>query len=91
MCGNVGVEVDLSEIAADISTEAVLFSESHGRALLATDDPDAVSAQLGNIPHVVIGTTGGDSVRITVNTEHIEVGLDEIKDARASLTRLMME
>ena len=47
--------------------------------------------RLGNIPHVVIGTTGGDSVRITVNTEHIEVGLDEIKDARASLTRLMME
>jgi phosphoribosylformylglycinamidine synthase len=74
-----------------MSAEELLFSESHGRALLATDDPDAVSAQLGNIPHVVIGTTGGNSVRITVNNEHIEVDLDEIKDARSSLTRLMME
>ncbi|RSD36262.1 MAG: phosphoribosylformylglycinamidine synthase [Methanohalophilus sp.] len=91
MCGNVGVEVNLSEIAGDMSAEELLFSESHGRALLATDDPDAVSAQLGNIPHVVIGTTGGNSVRITVNNDYIEVDLDEIRDSRASLTRLMMK
>ena len=41
MCRNAGAKVDLSEIA-EMKADELLFSEAPARALLATDEPDAV-------------------------------------------------
>ena len=104
---NGGLAVAVCEMAKDmgatininrefgINAAAQMFSESAGRALLVSDEPDKVAEILGNVPHTMIGRTGGDSVVFKTNRRSgnadISVTLAEIEKARASLTRLMME
>ncbi len=57
-----------------------LFSESAARAIVTTDDPDAVlvlAADLG-VPAAQIGMTGGDAL---VVTEVLDVALSELRSA----------
>lgn len=89
MCRNNGAEVDLSKIA-EIKAEELLFSEAPARALLATDEPEAVLEILKDVPHIIIGKVGGNSLKVKGKDFEISLSLKEISDAYGSLTRFMM-
>ena len=75
MCiaGGLGASVDVRKVpsAEKIGPSDLLFSESHGRFVLATDDPDEVLRLLENqgIPHAVVGRVGGKSLRLASGRE----------------------
>jgi phosphoribosylformylglycinamidine synthase II len=85
-----GARIDLG-VCDGLRADDVLFSESHVRAILTTPEPDAVLSILKDVPHVVIGRTGGDKLQVSGNGFAISLTLEEISQARSSLTRLMME
>ncbi len=89
MCKDMGatVEVGSPDLRADVS----LFSESLARALITTSSPDEVAEMLGEIPHCIIGMVGGSKLDINTEGLSVSLSLSEIKEAGASLTRLMME
>ena len=89
MCRNSGAEVDLSKIA-EIKAEELLFSEAPARALLATEEPEAVLEILKDVPHIIIGKVGGNSLKVKGKDFEISLSLKEISDAYGSLTRFMM-
>ncbi len=89
MCRNSGAKVDLSEIA-EMKAEELLFSEAPARALLATDEPEAVLEILKDVPHTIIGKVGGNSLEVKGKDFEISLFLKEISDAYGSLTRFMM-
>jgi phosphoribosylformylglycinamidine synthase len=91
MCANMGANVDLTFTGQGIRADEALFSESHARAIISTSEPEAVEKLLGDIPHTVIGTAGGNELKISGNGFSISVELGEIKEAKESLTKLMME
>jgi phosphoribosylformylglycinamidine synthase len=91
MCANMGANVDLTFAGQGIGPDEVLFSESHARAIICTSEPEAVEKLLGDIPHTVIGTAGGNELKISGNGFSISVELGEMKEAKESLTKLMME
>lgn len=89
MCRNIGAEVDLSEIA-EVKADELLFSEAPARALLATDEPEAVLDILKDVPHIIIGKVGGSSLEIKGRDFEFSLSLKEISDAYGSLTKFMM-
>jgi phosphoribosylformylglycinamidine synthase len=62
-----------------------LFSETCGRFLLACRHRDA----LAGLPCRIIGSVGGDSLRITGDSGEVVLGPDEVEAALGSLTRIM--
>ena len=68
----VGCEVDLR---GDLSQAALLFAETPSRILLSADDSkvDQIlkAATEANVRAAVIGRTGGDRLRISVNGEPV--------------------
>jgi phosphoribosylformylglycinamidine synthase len=91
MCESIGASVDLSAIADGLRADDVLFSESYTRAIITSSDPEAVQEMLKDIPHTVIGTTGGSELKIVGNELNITLSVEEINEARNSLMNLMME
>ncbi|MEA1984636.1 MAG: phosphoribosylformylglycinamidine synthase subunit PurL [Euryarchaeota archaeon] len=91
MCDDIGANIDLNDVGADLRPDDLLFSESHARAILTTADPDAVCDMLGDVPHSVIGTVRGDALQLRGRDIDITLSNKEIAEARASLTELMME
>jgi phosphoribosylformylglycinamidine synthase II len=91
MCKSIGASVDLSAIADGLRTDDVLFSESYTRAIITSSEPEAVQEILKDIPHTVIGTTGGSELKIVGNELNITLSVEEINEARNSLMNLMME
>ncbi|HJH30241.1 MAG TPA: phosphoribosylformylglycinamidine synthase subunit PurL [Methanosarcinaceae archaeon] len=91
MCDTKGAQVDTSAIGANLRADDVLFSESHACAILATPEPDAVLGMLKDVPATVVGTVGGDGLKISGSGFDVSLSRDEISWARSSLTRLMME
>jgi phosphoribosylformylglycinamidine synthase len=106
MAQSVGAEIDLTNItgtgttSATVATnvtgldpDAVLFSESHGRVILATPDPDAVMRVLHaqGVSHRIIGEVGGCDLRIKTGDDGAVVVLSpgEIAEAEESITRMM--
>ena len=89
MCRDLGAEVDLSEVA-EVKADELLFSEAPARALLATNEPEAVLEILKDVPHIIIGKVGGNSLRIKGKDFEISLSFKEISDAYGSLTRFMM-
>ncbi len=101
----VGAEIDLTGITGvtgtagvtgvtspDLDPDAALFSESHGRVILATPDPDAVTRvlQAQGVSHQIIGEVGGDDLRIRTGGGAVVVlSHDEIAEAGESITRMM--
>ncbi len=62
-----------------------LFSESYGRFLVAVDDEKA----LDGVDYELIGTAGGDLLRIKFAGGELLLGKDEIESATGSTTKLM--
>lgn len=91
MSVNMGAKVDLTSVEQSMRADEVLFSESHARALITTAEPETVRKLLGDIPHSVIGTTGGSELKISGEGFSLSLRPEEIKEARESLTKLMME
>ncbi len=89
MCRNTGAKVDLSEIG-EMKAEELLFSEAPARALLATDEPEALQESLKDIPHATIGKVEGDTLEIKGKDFEISLSQKEISDAYGSLTKFMM-
>ena len=89
MCRNTGAKVDLSEVA-EMKAEELLFSEAPVRAILATGEPDAVLEILKDVPHMIIGKVGGNSLEVKGRDFEISLSQKEISDAYSSLTRFMM-
>ena len=94
MAHDMGATININ-LEFGINAAALMFSESGGRALLVSNEPEKIAEILGNVPHTIIGRTGGDSVVFKTNRRNrktdISVTLVEIEEARASLTKLMME
>ena len=91
MCDTKGAQVDVSAIGGSLRADDVLFSESHVCAILTTSEPDAVLEMLKDVPATVIGTVGGDALKISGSGFDVSLSQDEMSWARSSLTRLMME
>jgi phosphoribosylformylglycinamidine synthase len=96
MAQAVGAEIDLTGVAGDtgvtgLGPDAVLFSESHGRVILATPDPDAVTRvlQAHGVSHQIIGEVGGDDLRIRTGDGGVVLSPGEIAEAGESITRMM--
>jgi len=76
MAGNVGVTVDMSKILTSCKRwDDILFSESHSR-FIATIKPENYTNLLNisrnyNISFSVIGSVGGDELRILNNDDLI--------------------
>ncbi|HDJ37603.1 MAG TPA: phosphoribosylformylglycinamidine synthase subunit PurL [Methanosarcinales archaeon] len=89
--GNIGATIDLTGIGdGDLPHHATLFSESHGRVILATPAPDAVLGRLRDIPHRTIGTVGGDELIIGIGGDRVvALPLRRIRDAGEEITRMM--
>lgn len=85
--GDKGAQVDLTQIIHEtsLSEAEVLFSESHARYLITVKEEslDDVSSTLKEIgaKSEVIGTVGGNSVKIDSPDTKVEIGLTELKNA----------
>jgi phosphoribosylformylglycinamidine synthase II len=89
MLGSVGAKVDISGMGQRI--DEVLFSESYGRMVISTAQPEKVLKILSGIPCKVIGKTKGTVLSINSEKENIILSIDEIKEAMATLTHQMMD
>ena len=97
MAQDIGADINLTGITntgnVSLGSDAVLFSESHGRVILATPDPDAVTRELRDVPHRVIGKVGGDELTIGLgggdDGADVVLSLHEIREAGESITRMM--
>jgi phosphoribosylformylglycinamidine synthase len=95
MAQEIGADIDLADITGAVGgrlgSDAVLFSESHGRVILATPDPDVVIRELRGVPHRVIGKVGGGELKIGLGGGDgaVVLSLHEIRDAGESITRMM--
>jgi len=94
MCENMGATMDLSDIGNDLRADDLLFSESYARAIICTPEPDAVKELLKDVPHAVIGTVGGNELKISGKAGkefEVSISISEINKAKKSLLNLMME
>jgi phosphoribosylformylglycinamidine (FGAM) synthase-like enzyme len=96
MAQEIGADINLAGITGagngSLGSDAVLFSESHGRVILATPDPDAVIRELRDVPHRVIGKAGGDELKIGLgggDGADVVLSLHEIREAGEGITRMM--
>ncbi len=84
LAGGLGVDVRLDEPDDPF---AALFGEAPG-GFLVSGTPSGVRSLGRRTPTHVIGTVGGDSLRIALGESHIEVSLDELARAHAALAGL---
>jgi phosphoribosylformylglycinamidine synthase len=92
MVEQIGAEIDITDICA--RDDDALFSESYGRMVITTSKPEKVLDMMSGINCTVLGKTSGNGLSIkTRNTGNSDINLsiDEIEDARSSLSRLMMD
>jgi phosphoribosylformylglycinamidine synthase subunit PurL len=86
LAGGIGADVRL-EAAGDGDPFVALFGEAPG-GFLISGTPNGVSS-LGRRTHArIIGTVGGDALRIAVDRELIEATLDELIEAHRALAVL---
>jgi phosphoribosylformylglycinamidine synthase len=87
LAGGIGADVRL-EAAGDGDPFVALFGEAPG-GFLISGTPNGVSS-LGRRTHTrIIGTVGGDALRIAVDRELIEATLDELAEAHGALAGLL--
>jgi len=89
MVEQIGAEIDITEICA--RDDDALFSESYGRMVITTSEPDKVLDMMSGIDCTVLGKTSGNGLSIITRNGDINLSKDEIEDARSSLSRLMMD
>jgi phosphoribosylformylglycinamidine synthase len=96
MCipNSVGATIDLARISStNLASDEALFSESHGRFILSTEEEGRVTRLLESlaVPFAKVGSTGGRYLRFTDQDKKlVNLGTDTIFDAWSSpLEKLM--
>jgi phosphoribosylformylglycinamidine (FGAM) synthase-like enzyme len=89
MVEQMGAEIDITGICT--RDDDALFSESYARMVITTSEPDKVLDMMSGIDYTILGKTGGDGLSITTLSGGINLSIDEINDARSSLSRLMTD
>jgi phosphoribosylformylglycinamidine (FGAM) synthase-like enzyme len=89
MMEQMGAEIDITGICA--RDDDALFSESYGRMVITTSEPEKVLDMMSGIDYTVLGKTSGNVLSISTRNSNLNLSKDEIKDARSSLARLMMD
>lgn len=81
MGGGIGAEINVE--SGDIPPHAWLFGEDQARYIVSTSDADAVleKAKAAGVPASILGTTGGDSVRLSSGES---VPVNKLKDGNES-------
>ncbi len=91
LAGGLGVDVRLDEEGVsdggDSPVLAALFGEAPG-GFLVSGTPSGVRSLGRRTPVRVLGTVGGDSLRIALGGSNVEVSLDELARAHAALAGL---
>lgn len=79
LSGNLGVEIDLTQIPGNLNDFELLFSESHGRFVISVKEEalDDILEQL-DVPTAVIGTVKGNSLVIN---NSVQIPVFELKNA----------
>jgi len=85
--GDIGASVDLSRVpgAEELSASETLFSESHARYLITVTEASSgeilrILKEKG-VSAAVIGTVGGDSLKILDDENPVEINVSELKSA----------
>jgi phosphoribosylformylglycinamidine synthase len=76
VAGGRGARIDLRKVpASEGRTADILFSESHGRFVLATGDPKAASRLLSErgIAHARVGDVKGETLRLDSGSKPMTV------------------
>ncbi len=84
LAGAKGASVDLRRIPSDeMRDDELLFSESNSRFILTTNNPTGVLELLSKheVPSVVAGVVGGDTLEITLRKTKLDCGMDALRDA----------
>ena len=84
IAGGRGASVDCAPVpAARIHSDELLFSETNSRFIITTNNPSHVSERLskGNVPAVVVGTVGGDSLRLRLGYSRLDFSLETLQEA----------
>ncbi len=89
MVEQIGAEIDITGICA--RDDDALFSESYGRMVITTSEPEEVLDIMSGIDCTVLGKTSGNGLSIKTRNSNLNLSKDEIEDARNSLSRLMMD
>ncbi len=89
MVEQMGAEIDITGMCT--RDDDVLFSESYGRMVITTSEPDKVLEMMPGINCTIIGKTSGNGLSIKTLSGDINLSIDEINDARSSLSRLMTD
>ncbi len=85
----IGAEIDITGICT--RDDDALFSESYGRMVITTSEPEKVLDMMSGIDCTVLGKTSGNGLSIRTRNSNLNLSKDEIEDARSSLSRLMMD
>jgi phosphoribosylformylglycinamidine synthase len=80
LAGGLGAEVELED-----GGEAALFGETVGRFIVS-----GPGALLAGLDCRLIGTVGGDRLRISAGNSSIDLGLERLRDAHAALAALFV-
>jgi phosphoribosylformylglycinamidine synthase subunit PurL len=72
MCilGGTGADLDISGVGAGLTIAEALFSESHGRFVVSTKEPDTVASALraARVPFTRLGEAGGSKLKLRLGT-----------------------
>jgi len=74
-----------SSVTIEGDPVAALFSESYARFLVAVDDISV----LKGIPYTILGTVGGDALRIRSGDEEVVLTSADLREASGTITNLM--
>jgi len=85
MTPQMGCEI---ELGTEMREDLFLFSETHGRVIFTTREPEKIPEML-SIPCQLIGWTGGEDLKLKVNNLEIRLTREEMDRARGGLTRTM--
>lgn len=85
--GGLGASVDLP-LDPFADPERLLFGESPGRGFVVSGEAPALEALRERTPVTLIGTVGGDALKVAAGIAEFEVGLSALREAHGALAPL---
>jgi phosphoribosylformylglycinamidine synthase subunit PurL len=94
IAGGRGATVDCALVPSErMHSDELLFSETNSRFVITTKNPSNVSDTLskGNVPAVVVGTVGGESLRLKLGDGLLDFSLQTLRDTYANSLQEILE